>query len=296
MNQKDLLINPYFIIGLLTLLINDFYLKQQFGNWLTGKLSDFAGVLIFPIFFAVLFPLCKKWISVITGLLFIIWKSPLAEPVIDLINMLPHFAISRVADYSDYIALGVLPFSHYIILHVKANKKLPRFHSFISVTRTALLLLCAFAFCATSMPRPAEIPKGTIYIGKTYTIKLSKDSLIQSIKSAGYNCDYYPVDSTATSTYMHLRKISYYQTDSIILNDKYALQTDTILNVKYSMWEYRPNRTRLQIINITLPQEGNIQNWKTLKRLSKHYKKLIKKDLIEKIKIPDQPYNIIQSQ
>ncbi len=35
------------------------------------------------------------------------------------------------------------------------------------------------------------MPEGTIYIGKEYTIKKSKDETIDMIKSLGYNVDYY---------------------------------------------------------------------------------------------------------
>ncbi|MFT4016821.1 MAG: hypothetical protein QM668_07640 [Agriterribacter sp.] len=283
MHKKDLLINPYFIPGLLLLLFNDFYLKQQIGNWLTGKLSDIAGLFIFPVFFAAIFPICRQWIATTTGLLFIVWKTPFTEPIINFVNTLPYIGISRVVDYSDYIALGILPFSHYLILQVKEHKRSQIFRPYIAATRITLLSLSAFAFCATSMPRRYEMPKGTIYIGKKYTIKLSKGALIQSIKDAGYNCDYYPVDPASSNTYNPLSQTPYYQTNNIILTAKYSLQPDTILNVKYSMWEYRPGKTRVEIINVTLPQEGNIQNWKTLKHLSKHYNTLIKKGLIEKI-------------
>ena len=47
MKKKDLILNPYFIIGLSVLLLNDFYLKAAYGNFVTGKLSDFAGLPIF---------------------------------------------------------------------------------------------------------------------------------------------------------------------------------------------------------------------------------------------------------
>jgi hypothetical protein len=40
------------------------------------------------------------------------------------------------------------------------------------------------------MPPPVEIPKGTVYIGKAYTIKMSKTETIKMIKSLGYNVDF----------------------------------------------------------------------------------------------------------
>jgi hypothetical protein len=38
------------------LLLNDHVLKEAFHNWLTGKLSDFAGVAAFALFWCMLFP------------------------------------------------------------------------------------------------------------------------------------------------------------------------------------------------------------------------------------------------
>jgi len=40
MKRKDLILNSYFVIGLTVLILNDFYLKYEYGNFVTGKLSD----------------------------------------------------------------------------------------------------------------------------------------------------------------------------------------------------------------------------------------------------------------
>ncbi|MCJ0904563.1 hypothetical protein [Rhodococcus sp. ARC_M6] len=50
MNQPgDLLLRPLALISVAVVLINDHVLKDAFGNVLTGKLSDIAGVFLFPI-------------------------------------------------------------------------------------------------------------------------------------------------------------------------------------------------------------------------------------------------------
>ena len=64
-----------FILGLAILLLNDFYLKTLFGNWFTGKLSDFAGLFIFPMFWSILFPRFKNKIYFVTLIIFIYWLS-----------------------------------------------------------------------------------------------------------------------------------------------------------------------------------------------------------------------------
>ncbi|MDU1889395.1 MAG: hypothetical protein E6767_01790 [Dysgonomonas sp.] len=274
MKAKRPILNPYFITGLIILLLNDFYLKYEYGNFLTGKLSDFAGLLIFPMFVAALIPKLRKYISFITAIGFIIWKLPLFTPVIDQINLLLPITIHRVVDYSDYIALLILPLSHYLINH--SEKYTVVLNKFKYVSHFALLAIAFFAFCATSVrPLYWEAPKGTILINKSYTIKLSKDSIINSIKELGYNCDLYERDTISNFTY--------YQTDNIVRRYSNKMVIDTIANVKYQLIELKPNKTKLTIINVTLPEEGNIQSWKELKQLSEQYSVWLKDNLIEKI-------------
>ncbi len=70
-----ILASPLFILFLVLLLVNDFYLKGAFHNALTGKLSDFSGLFIFPIFWSAIFPKRKALIFIATALLFAFWKS-----------------------------------------------------------------------------------------------------------------------------------------------------------------------------------------------------------------------------
>lgn len=45
----DLLLQPWALMSVAVVLINDHVLKATFGNMLTGKISDIAGVFLFPI-------------------------------------------------------------------------------------------------------------------------------------------------------------------------------------------------------------------------------------------------------
>ena len=276
MKKKDLILNPIFLIGLLLLMINDFYLKSAFSNYLTGKISDFTGLLIFPMFIAALVPRVKKSISIIIGLSFIIWKSPVLNPLIDLINTTIPFKINRVIDYSDFIALGVLPFSHFLINNDKDSFKI-NFNKFEYVTRLIIGIVSIFAFCSTSMIR-SEMPKGTVYIGESYNIRMSKDSITYCLNRLGYKCDFIEI-----STQNYWDK-GYYQINNIIQTYNDSIIQDTILNVKFSLLELKPNKTKITLINVTLSEDGNIQNWRYLKALSKQYDIWLKNNLIEKIK------------
>ncbi len=44
-----------FLVALVVLIVNDQYLKTAYGNWLTGKLSDVAGLIILPVVVGVAF-------------------------------------------------------------------------------------------------------------------------------------------------------------------------------------------------------------------------------------------------
>ena len=283
MNNRNQILNPIFIVCLTILLLNDFYLKQTFSNTFTGKVSDFVGLIVFPIFIAYIFPKTKKWASIMTGILFIIWKTPIVTPIIETINQLFPFTIQRVIDFSDYWALLVLPIAHKIINH---DKKLTLNSSrLLKFGKIGILSVSFFAICATSMRPVVEIPKGTIYIGKEYMIKKSKEETIELIKSLGYNVDFHKnlEDSTTIKKY-RLRNIPYYQTDNIIIYDDNSKPIDTILNVKYTLYELKENRTILEIMNVSLSEDGNIQKWQTLKYLRKLYKKTMEKQVIEKLK------------
>lgn len=134
-----------FLVCLGLLLLNDFVLKSIFHNSLTGKLSDFAGLYVFVIFWYAIFPRRRQVLSIITAGLFILWKSPFSQPFIDSFSQLL-FPIERVVDFSDLIALLVIPVAYF-------RKARP-----LRMTLNPLILGCLsiFSFCATSLPMPVE--------------------------------------------------------------------------------------------------------------------------------------------
>ena len=101
--------SPAFLVGLFLLLANDFVFKAQFHNSFTGKLSDFAGLFVFPLFWSAFFPRRKALIFIATAVLFVFWKSTYSKFLIEGWNSLPFFGIYRTVDYSDLWALLILP-------------------------------------------------------------------------------------------------------------------------------------------------------------------------------------------
>ncbi|HAN77051.1 MAG TPA: hypothetical protein DCQ31_04375 [Bacteroidales bacterium] len=116
-NKIEKLTHPLFIVSLLILILNDFVLKAYYPNVITGKLSDFAGLFIFPIMILLLFKDAnsKRFqiiIFTVVAISFIIWKVLPIDSFLEKINTLIPFAPSRTKDFSDLIALIVLPLSY----------------------------------------------------------------------------------------------------------------------------------------------------------------------------------------
>jgi hypothetical protein len=165
--------NPLFIMAVVLLVLNDWYLKQTFHNGLTGKLSDLAGLFAFPFLLSVLWPRKSTAIYVFTFLFFVIWKSPVVQPLIDGLNSW-QIPIQRVMDYTDYTALIVLPFSLYIFHKSWVYSLKPAFTNLI-------IGISLLSFIATSMPPGAYTRFNDI--NKTYTFDLSKRELVARLNA-----------------------------------------------------------------------------------------------------------------
>ncbi|AHM59258.1 hypothetical protein D770_04955 [Flammeovirgaceae bacterium 311] len=175
-SQSGLLTAPLFLVGLFCLLINDFILKYEFSNALTGKLSDFAGLFIFPFFFSAYKPKKAIVIYLATAIIFVFWKSPQSQGLIDAFN---DFGIElhRTVDYSDLLALIVLPLSF---------KYFRNQQQWISYNKRPIVLLISaasvFSFCATTLA--GKTVALDIDTNKSYVVDMNKWELLNSL-SAG---------------------------------------------------------------------------------------------------------------
>lgn len=143
------LLHPVFIIGLIGLLLNDHFLKDYYGNWWTGKLSDFVGVLILPLFLKFLFSVSDRKAIATTVLLFLFWKSPLSQNCIAILNSLTSYSIGRVVDYTDYIAFLMLPLSYSTLKHINRLQIQGRYRQ--QWAYVFIFPLTLLAFVATSV-------------------------------------------------------------------------------------------------------------------------------------------------
>lgn len=163
--------HPLFIICVFVLILNDWYLKPVFHNTLTGKLSDFAGLFALPYLLSSLLPKHTLKIHVWPGLIFIVWKSELAEPLIALANSL-RIPVSRTIDFTDNVALVSLLLSYFTLKSSFTLNIKPILHK-------ALVVVSCLAFVATSMP-PRENRTFT-QIDKVYPFDISKRELVSRL-------------------------------------------------------------------------------------------------------------------
>ncbi|MBN8679959.1 MAG: hypothetical protein J0M29_17150 [Chitinophagales bacterium] len=158
-----------FLLGLSILLLNDFIWKNQYHNWLTGKLSDFSGLFVFALFWTGFFPQYRTITLWGIGLFFIYWKSAYSQPFIDSWNNLLPFSIQRTVDLSDLLALVMLPLA-FGYLKSGQHQPLLRLHPILPI------LTAAFAFMATSYRTEVDIQK-------VYTLPYPKDTLLSRLNS-----------------------------------------------------------------------------------------------------------------
>ena len=143
------LVSPLFIFFLVLLIINDFFLKAVFHNTFTGKLSDFSGLFIFPIFWSVIFPKQKLTVFISTAVLFVFWKSEYSSVIIQF--MKPYFGIGRTVDLSDLIALPMILLAWFYTKRRAQQSVNPVLMTRLSTYFSAAVAI--FSFCATSQQR-----------------------------------------------------------------------------------------------------------------------------------------------
>ncbi len=136
------------LVSLCLLLLNDFYLKATYGNWITGKLSDFAGIFLVAMLGYILWPQRKDVVSLAVIAFFIYWKSALSEPFLMLLNTWGPPGFGRVVDYTDLMALSMVFIAWYVAS--TGERVPPRNTTLRRVMAVPVVALCLFSMVATS--------------------------------------------------------------------------------------------------------------------------------------------------
>jgi len=301
--KLQLLLHPLFIFSLACLLLNDLYWKYEYHNWITGKLSDFTGLFVLSIFLFAFFPKHRSTICTIVVILFIWWKTPYSQPIIDLVNQVSSVSVARTIDYSDYIALPVV-FAPYFIK--SAEYKL----SFVKrIAAFVIAAICFISFCSTSIIRKFTITPDfshRLSFNEEYKTRSTQEEIIRKLDNLG--CDYKRDSSTIAPLTFYggsllIRRKDSLDKDWMVIN---PMQNDTVVYVRINEWRpfiaiynFNANGEIFPQINIAV---NNFENKKTIilqtiylndKQMDAYYKrpsktkiqirKLIQKELISKL-------------
>lgn len=280
--RKDFLFNQAFVGSLIVLALNDHILKAAFSNGITGKLSDFAGMVILPLLLVFIFPKLKVWAIPLSMLVFIFWKSSVSQSFINIVNSFEIIAIGRVVDYTDFFVFAILPLPYLII---KQNKKFDFIKLHATLSPIFLLIPCVFLLMATSMSpkymaRLYSPATGNINLKNThFTVHLSHADILKKLEKEGlyYYKDATPVHSDYGDEFSsqdnypiyYSRYESYYKIDKIIIGN------DTIREIQFYLQFEKPSKTKVYLNSIKI--DKNLSEEKAKEKLTTYYKKLLKK-------------------
>ena len=168
--------SPAFVLALALLVLNDWVLKGAVGSWLTGKISDFAGLFVFALFWSALLPRWRRTVFAITTAAFLLWKSPVSSPALATWNALVPWPLERIVDYTDWIALAALLPAWAITSEPRAPwpRTLARRVGAVLTGSIAIV-----AITATSRAVHAPIPNSTAHMvpGDITAVRIALDSM-----------------------------------------------------------------------------------------------------------------------
>ena len=273
--NKFLLLNYVFVVSIILLFINDHFLKLHFHNWFTGKFSDFLGMIIFPLFLAYIFPKLRTFSILVSFILFIFWKSPFSEGFIDFYNQILPIAVTRVVDYTDFIAFVFLIIPFLLIKYDALLQPLK-----IRKISPALVLFNDYSFKIPKSKTEALdelknrnilFKKDTLRIIRRYNI--SSESLIMN----GTDLKTLEVDKEILKKELE-REIGFY--DYYII-DSLKIGDETLKDIRFELEELSKSKVKIILKSVVL-EEQNTNNKKLQKKFRKIYRELLKKEFLNK--------------
>ncbi len=264
--NKILIVNFVFILGILILFLNDQIFKYQYSNFLTGKLSDICGIIIFPMLLTYCFPRLRENSIFVAAAIFTFWKSEYSQTLIDFYNKYSILETTRIIDYSDLFVLLLLPIPYYLIKNINNLEKI----YFKKLPSKLVFFPSLLILIAESPPRSHYFTfnNGNLKCYKcNVTVNYNKDFVLEKLKQNGIEFDsikpiYYRsiIDSTSGAK-------KYFKKELVI--DK-----DTLRNIDMTIFPLKENKTRIYFNGMDVSQ--NLQsNEKLEKKLRKYYKNLI---------------------
>lgn len=211
--KSQYLLNPFFIACLLVLMMNDFWWKETFHNWLTGKLSDLSGLaMVTMLVFALGGWKAKRPACLAVSILFIFWKSGWSQPLIDAWNAEGIMEIGRAVDYTDIPCLLVLlPVYYYEPRAVQGAYSITR-----RIAVACLAGISLFSIVATSKRKLAV--GNNLYVNTRMKLNTTHGAFIDKLRKDHIEVEY-------DTGYMSLDSMFTYKVHNFILD------SDTFLNL-----------------------------------------------------------------
>ena len=268
--RRHLLLNYIFIVCLIILVLNDHIFKWEFSNWFTGKLSDLVGMIILPMLITFFSPKSVKFNLFLSAVLFMFWKSSLSTSAIDFYNKYALIKTSRVIDYTDYIALLMLPLAYALIKNIQTK----------SAYIIPIKLNAAFILVPTVFILMAETPPRYFYLTANnsrfichncdVTLKMSQRRILEKLHEFDIKID---TTLTPMATYYASKgdSLNYYKIEKFIIED------DTMHNVQLSMMKTRKGKTKVYFNGFEY--HDTISNAKMERKLRRYFRKSVKRYL-----------------
>jgi len=283
--RAELLLNAIFLSALVTLIVNDHYWKAIYGNVLTGKLSDFVGLILLPLCLAYLFPRLRERAVLASALFFLFWKTPLATPFIEWYNLIAPIPISRVVDYTDYVALLILPLPWWMI---SAPEQFERWVLNLQPARWTwvFLVVTSGSFVATSPPYwyrlSADAPGNVRFYEAPYKVKKSPAEILERLNEEGIAFEQYEVqDSAGTLRYTYLSDSTWQARHQFFVIPQLVLDEDTLNDIHFVLNATSADETRLLLRSMNVPDSSDAY---IIGKMNKMYLRLLKKELVRKVR------------
>ncbi len=269
--NKFLITNLIFLLAIFLLFLNDHFLKFQFSNFLTGKLSDVCGIIAFPLLLTYIFPKLKEHSIYIAALIFIFWKSEYSQGLIDIYNQISPIETSRVIDYTDILVLVLLPIPYYLI---KNSETLKSLH--FKKLNEKLILIPTFLILISEAP-PIDYyythSNGNLKCFKcTSQVKYSTDDFINKLKNNGIVFDsiqpMYIRGVVDSSSYFCFKK-------------ELIIDNDTLRNIDITLRPSGKNKTKIYFNGMTVSQD--LTDKQLAKKLRRYYRKLFFSEIKSKL-------------
>jgi hypothetical protein len=265
LRNKHYILNYVFLGCLILLFLNDHIFKYVCAGWLTGKLSDAVGIVLLPLLFAFLCPGLRRYAVMLSGCLFVFWKSPYSQGLIDFYNAHSFMPTSRVVDITDLYVLLLLPFPHYIIGQIDKlySLHIDRIHPMVVLLPTIVTLL------ATSPP-PAHYmmrSNGNLRCYKcSITVRDDQDDMVTRLTQAGIALKKVgPIENGPD--WLAAQQATAYRAGEVII------EKDTFRMLDITMRTVKPGKTEIYFAGMQVAD--SIPDERLQAELRRHYEKLL---------------------